>query len=309
MDENKNDDLLLAWNIKPPFQFLKIEDELGFNSQNMIVDTTSGVLLKSVSDKCRETFIESLEIQNFAAENGAPVPRVLSTVENSLVHEGSGNCYGLMEFCSSDNQVDAQERPIWVAHSLAQLHTVLRDCPIVPENKSGYDWLTNEEWNLIKNELENSSSEDPFGANVLEYFEICQSISKKMSDASPTQLVHLDCHPANVCFPAAGLPRIIDFGHIQQVPRMLALSFCCHRFAGFDNRMTSEFYEAYSATEPLENTEIKLHWKYLILESSRRINYLLRQHFFESETKWDFELNRKLEVIQQAVFKMMESRI
>jgi len=120
-------------------------------------------------------------------------------------------------------------------------------------------------------------------------------------NCSPAQPVHQDCHPANVLFRSPNEAVILDFGHILNHERMLAIAFSCHRFAGFETAAVREFLRAYHAIDPLFPDEAAAYPLFVGKECLRRIHYLLRLHFFDGDTRWDFELERKLAVWHEAM--------
>ena len=82
---------------------------------------------------------------------------------------------------------------------------------------------------------------------------------------------------------------------------MLAIAFSCHRFAGFDAEAVRAYLHAYHAADPLLPEEIAAYPLYLGKECLRRIHFLLRLHFIDGDSSWNFELERKLAVWREAM--------
>lgn len=297
LDLTNNEVVSQGWGLEAGVNIQPVSDELGINSQNLVVEsTTAKYLLKSVPVSQHDLFVESLRIQEHCEQQGAPVPGVLRTSDGQVCLEHGSHCYAMMEFVESksDNQIDAV---LSTAKSLASLHDALRTCSIVPSTKTVYQDLSPAEVHQIKELTAARSS--AFQREVEEFFVLRSVIPPIDTTTSPEQLVHLDCHPGNVRFPQNTSATIIDFGHIQKMPRMLAVSFACHRFAGLDLKQVQSFFDAYSSLDPLNEKEIDSHWSFVAAECVRRINCLLRLHFFEGCQDWDFELSRQMDTLRQ----------
>lgn len=276
-----------------------VSGELGVNSQNLLVRYASGpMVLKSVPVKSSVQLEQAMAIQEFCFENHAEVPKVFRTTEGALINKADGRAWALIEYIPSIPHSDEAilEK---TALALAKLHQVLLDCPVEPSPKTGYQPLSTEEIALIDSKV--SGSNDPFDVNTRCFLDMTSSLGGWESLESEIQLTHLDCHPGNLILSPADQLYVIDFGHIQRVPRMLAVSFCCHRLAGFDCRQTEVFLEAYSRIQRLSSSEQAKHFQFIAWESARRICFLLRHHFFEGHRDWDFELARKLSTLKEAL--------
>ena len=295
-----DDALRSGWNISEPYQLLPVSSEFGINSQNLVIETThQKFLLKSMPREAEDSFEENLGIQDFAAQAGAPVPGIYRTSNtNRLCLASDQSCWALMQFIEAGNN-PRYDRIELVASALAALHVRLEDCPIIPRTKTRYHLLDDAEIRQIQDAY--ADGDHDFQVDWSDFWRYLEHFSELNRVISPPQTTHLDCHTYNLIFANDESVFIVDFGHVQNIDRMLAIAFCCHRFASWNSRLVRRFYDAYQAIQPLANGEVAGHYYFVAWEAIRRICFLLRENFFHRNPQWNFELPRQLSTLRKSL--------
>jgi len=281
-----------------------VEREPGVHSSNFIIETEyRRYLLKAVSEEEIAPLQEAVQIQDYCYQRKASVPRLFPRTDNGeWILCNNGCAWVLMEYCEVSPFQGKLTEVQAAADALARLHTVLRGYNGSIAVRPRYCDLSIDE--IQKFERASCENSDTFHQQVVQF---CKDWQKMMEQCrypqrcSPTQPLHQDGHPGNVLFRSQDQAVIFDFAHILNHERMLAIAFSCHRFAGFDAYAVRAYLRAYHAVDPLLPEEIAAYPLFLAKECLRRIHFLLRLHFFDGDSSWNFEMERKLSVWREAM--------
>ena len=281
-----------------------IGDEHGIHSLNYAVTVRklhSGrkVLLKRVPAGDVGALAQAMRVQAHCATAVAPVASVIPTDDGALID----GMFAVQAWCDGVAFDDSDEQAYQVGQALGAVLAALKDCPPPFADDSVFADLNAGEMDAVLAAVANDDS--AFGRTVAELAPGLAATHAALDQAlamaeSPTQAVHLDCHPGNVLFDDHGRAVIVDFGNVFVRPRMLAAAFACHRFAGFAEDRVKCFFNAYQESQSLTGAELDRYPLFVAKEAMRRVNKILRGHFFNDEPRWDFELPRQLAFAREA---------
>ena len=290
-----------------------VSNEHAVHSKNFVVSVGASdryvvqkYLLKKVVAGLTEEIERSAEIQEYCNQMGAPTPAMIRRSDGGgLVATIGGSAYTMQEYHDGVPFTGTLEEIESVALSLAQLHRTLRGLPYNVPDASIFGDLSSSELSSIRGEVIHGET-SPFTGKVSQIIDELPLIYTLFEPITtyrdvPRQAVHLDCHVQNVIFPSKHDAVVLDFGNIFYIEKMLAVSFACHRFAGFTPSSVQTFLNAYQRIDPLAPEELYLFPLFVAREAIRRVNKVLRSHFFERNERWDFELTRQFGFWQDAM--------
>jgi len=285
-------------------EVMPIGDEHGIHSLNYAVTVRkrhSGrkVLLKRVPETDADALAQAMRVQAYCATAGAPVASVIPTDAGALVD----GVFAVQAWCDGVAFDDSDAQVTSVGRALGAVHAALANCPAPFADDGVFADLSAGEIDAVLAAVANDDS--AFGRTVAELAPGLAATHAALDQAlamaeSPTQAVHLDCHPSNVLFDDRGRAVIVDFGNVFVRPRMLAAAFACHRVAGFAEDRVTGFFDAYHKAQSLNDAELSRYPSFVAKEAMRRVNKILRRHFFNDEPRWDFELPRQLGFAREA---------
>ena len=293
-----------------------VSKEYAIHSRNFVVSVGENrhvqkYLLKKVTGDLEEELERSSEIQEYCNQKGAPTPAMIHRSDGKGIVAAFGDCaYTMQEYHDGAPFTGTTEEIGSVALSLAQLHLTLRDLPHTVPDASIFGDLTLSEVSSIRGEIMQSES-SPFAYNVNQIIDELPAIYTLFEPITtyrdvPRQAIHLDCHLQNVIFSNKHDAIVLDFGNIFYLEKMLAVSFACHRFAGFAPSPVQTFLKSYHRIDPLTSEELYLFPLFVAREAIRRVNKVLRSHFFECNERWDFELTRQFGFWQDAMEQLRQ---
>ena len=290
-----------------------IPQEHGINSANLLVIVENGkasqrYVIKSTARGKADSLGRSMAIQHFCHERNAPVPATIPGHNGELVSLDGDKAYVLQEYCGGQPMRGTRSEIEDVARALARVNLVLSQYTGGISDPSPYADLTTDELEAV---VTRDSPDTP-----TEFTSKAMGIVGDLSGAYreydsiaasgdlPVHPTHLDCHPMNTVFSADHRVVVLDFGHVQRVPRMLSAAFACHRFTGFDAGWVGAFINAYHSIDSLSPMEVERYPLFVAREAIRRVNYILRSHFFGGDTSWDFDFGKQIGIWRDAVSHM-----
>ena len=255
-----------AWNGLGVITSIEPVAEQGINSVNYVVSCrrkggTFRYLLKTVAPAEADQLERSATVQELCSTHGAPVPPVVRCPDTGdRIVCRNDRAYALFGYCEGMPFQGTVEEATAVATTLARVHRVLRTCVGTFPDPPMYQDLTEAECATIRAALPRRPV-DALETLVAQTLPGLPSIYRAVTDALgvhpwPAQVVHLDCGIDNVRFRRRGESALeavlLDFGHLIDGPRILAVSFAGHRFAGIEPARVQAFLAAYHAIDALE---------------------------------------------------------
>ena len=207
----------------------------------------------------------------------------------------------LRYFYQGKPYVGSREEKMAAARELAKLNNVLSSFdPTVIRTK--YRFLTDNEINTVR---ERCKSGGQFEQAVLENLEWIIELSNEIGPMYAPErrcysLQHWDYHTENIIITNNNeIAAILDFEHIEAVPKNLSVAFACDRFSDNVCEMF-EFIDAYrKVDESLCIDEIKEFPALIKWEALCRINYVLQLHFFEHNSMWNKAYSKQVEILKR----------
>ncbi len=273
------------------------------NSKNFVISLSnrkSFVLKESVVNERIRKGIEMLE-KCFLS--GIRVPETIRTKDGLLWVEINNRIYSLYRFYEGKQFSGSAEQVCDAARHLALLHKFLKRQNIRIKPNPMYDFLDNNEIRNIESKIKNAEFDLKVRRLLKDLHEFYENANKDVAGLKfPRQLIHGDFIPENTLFRNGELLVFFDFGSIYFSERIADVAFSCHRFARVMPDMEKcmkMFLDSYSTENHLYRKEIRAVPFFIKREVVRRINYILRSHFFENKKEWDFELDKHINILKE----------
>jgi Ser/Thr protein kinase RdoA (MazF antagonist) len=183
------------------------------------LQTDSGRLYLKMSESA-ESANRHLDLLEYLAAAGLPVPRYIATVAEQRFAVDAGTAYWLSRQLPGDHfeqfrgpgGLKQVER---LATNLGELHGVLGRAP----NSERFPVFRESAEQLLTTLL---ARETPF--NVARLQRLRGQVGSVMQ--LPKQLIHRDFHRGNVLFTGAALSGLLDFDLVHQGPRLFDVCYC-----------------------------------------------------------------------------------
>ncbi len=274
------------------------------NSKNFrfFVSDETGFLLKEFLDIKNVPYILRT-IQNCFLD-GSKVPEIIKTKKNKLFAKKDDKIYCLFKYYKGDefNKTIKQIRE--TGKNLGVLHKSLKKNYFKINRDARYNFLDERLIENIKNKIKSKHLKDEFDIKFLGIIHNVKEFYKDNKKALrgvefPKQLIHGDFHPKNVIFNGDKLRVILDFGAMHFSERVKDVAFSCHRFASLvpNKNAINEFKDSYLSENGLTDDEINFIPEFIKKEALHRISYILKSHYFENDTKWDFDLDKHIKFL------------
>lgn len=259
----------------------------------------------------------------FLESQAAAVAHLLPTIDDQTFSQQGSKPYCLYNFIDGEHFDGSREEIREAAISLAYLHKALQNLPFVSEilGQKG-SFLTHDRNQLLAllALAEQKGPQDDFENVVLihteEFREASSGIDFAALESLPTQVIHQDLHPHNLMFDKDGKFRaFLDFDTLTISQRARDVAYAMHRLARTYGQMTERkkdvgvdirdraqvFLDVYLSMNDLTEPEIRA-LPTLIADHTliKIITTHLQQHYLEDDTKWDFDLPKKIAVLREA---------
>lgn len=280
---------------------LEREEGRNVNSKNFKIKNITGepFLLKAVSKENKQ-LPAKIEIAAKCRNKMAKLPELAVSRKGDSYVEGDSWFFILMKYYSGDKFCHKSEEIKSAARSLAILNQKLKKFKKVFKRSSLYQDLNEPDLMVIRKSL----GEDKFSRlvrrlceNLLEnYKEVNLAIR---GDIGNNQLAHMDYHVDNVLFRDNKVEVILDIDAVLFVPELQSLAFAADRFCQ-NSEEVRIFVEGYQSEGiKLSTKELKLLRFFAKREALNRINYILRSHFFEKNSDWNFDLGKHVRALKK----------
>lgn len=280
----------------------KIKNEHGINSRNYIVeliikDEIKKYILKIISDS-DDNFFKKIKIHNKLFNQNIKVPEIIKTRADHLFVEDKNQIYLLLKYYSGTQFKKRKSQIFSAAKNLALINNKLGEIDITLNRNSKYDNLNYEEIKKIK-KMSNLNNE--FESKI---FSLCDvlpklyaKINNKLNEINKKQLVYLDYHPKNVLFDDEEVLVIFDIDSIISSFEIQAVSFGLDRFC--NNKIEEKlFIKEYTKVNSNIKLDISLVPYFIQKEALHRINYIIRDYYFNNDNGWIFELDKHIKKIR-----------
>ncbi|MFC2061383.1 phosphotransferase [Elusimicrobiota bacterium] len=286
-------------------EIVSLEEETccGINSQNFILKLSSGQqLLLKVIPECNEAIVRKIEIIDRCRQSGIKVPEVIRT-KNDELYAAIDDKYllFLLKYYSGAKCRFSGEEIVSAGAHLSRLNKKLGEVHDVFFRSHLYDDLGTEELAQIKQVIDTGDGFQKTGAGLLGRLpRLYKKVNDKVkSHKKKIQLVHIDYHPQNVLFKDQEVQVILDFDSIVTAPELQSVAFACDRFANNIEEMKLFLNGYCRKDEPLSQESMGLIPFYIQREALSRINYILRSCFFYQDDKWNFDLDKHVEILEK----------
>lgn len=280
----------------------KVKNEHGINSRNYIVelimkDGIKKYILKIISDS-DDNFFKKIKIHNMLFNQNIKVPEIIKTRDDHLFIEDKNQIYLLLKYYSGTQFKKRKSQIFSSAKNLALINKKLEEIDIKLDRNSNYDNLKDEEIKKIK-KMSNLNNE--FENNIFNLCDILPElyakINNKLNGINKKQLVYLDYHPKNVLFDDEEVLVIFDIDSIISSFEIQAFSFGLDRFCSNKNEEKT-FIKGYTKINSNIKSDISLIPYFIQKEALHRINYIIRNYYFNNNNRWVFELDKHIKKIR-----------
>jgi len=250
---------------------------------------------------------DKLKIFDGCFEAGVKTAEIIKTKGGSYFVKEPDFIEICFRYYEAQEYTGSKEERTAAARELGKLNNALSRYKKEFRRSKLYDFLTEDEFDTIKQAC---TDMDEFEKTVSENIEQLRELTKRLSPKFDTvnysyRLEHFDYYPKNIIFKDGDVVAILDFDSIKSVPKHLSVAFACDRFSekatgpGKISQMI-EFIQAYKDTNNDLSTEEILKIPTLIKwEALRRINYILRSHFFGQDSSWNKEIGHQMDIIKR----------
>ena len=183
------------------------------------LQTASGCFYLKTSESA-ESAERHLDLLEYLAGAGLPVPRYIATVAEQRYAVDAGTAYWLSRKLPGDHFEQfrgptGRKQVERLATHLGELHGVLSRVP----NSERFPVFRDSAGQLLEMLL---ARENPFDVARL------QRLRAKVDSVEqlPKQLIHRDFHRGNVLFTGEALSGLLDFDLVQQGPRLFDVCYC-----------------------------------------------------------------------------------
>lgn len=311
---------MISENYKSRGEVLKVEKGRGYsiNSQNYIVYFSNGekAICKYLPKADIGSLAGLLSITKFCEKNGAKVPIILKSDSGKLINRYKTGAFYLTFFSDGEFFHGSIKEIKDFAKEIAVLHKQLKKCQIeyeAPVSADKYKHLSPKEIDSVDSKIKEKDEPSDFDRYVMENIEFLQrhyehGRNKKEEinkNEISLQYIHYDLHPGNVLFNDGKTGVILDLNSIRKGELVRDIAFACYRFAVYKTNNKDEirkrrdaFLDSYLKKNQLTEEEKNNLQYYFINECLNRISYILREHYFENDTTWSFDLKKHINNIK-----------
>jgi hypothetical protein len=284
------------------------------NSSNLVLSLSSGkkALCKLIPNETASKISPLLSIVDYCSSKGAKIQKVYQTDSSRLAIDSDSGVVYVTSYFEGGHFNGSDSELSDFAKELAIFHKIIKDCPHEYDSgfpPDGYRLLDSVEYEkILSSALKKKTDFDSYAAEVLPFLHDVtnQNIRNfKSLDPGPVQMIHGDLHTANVVFNNAKTAAILDLNSVWKGELARDVAFACCRFAmsetGDPNlimRRWRLFLDSYKKESPGADFNDSLIRYYYINESLRRASYILRNHYFNGDTKWSFDLKKHIKNIE-----------
>ncbi|NDF47858.1 MAG: hypothetical protein EB158_06660 [Nitrosopumilaceae archaeon] len=285
------------------------------NSINFLVESKSGNYVLHSYDSLNAKRTEKIcRILYRCKQNNANVSEPILNNKNRFI-DTRRKLY-LTKFYDGNFFSNSSGQLCDLAKNIAQLHKVLKTIKAnitADNNQKYYKLLSNKEFEAITR-LANKklySYDKLISKNIRLLNSVTEYLKNTDHVRKYSQLIHSDLHPKNVLFNNSKLAVILDFGAMRKGSPIEDIAFTSFRFSLFANQQNTDikntmkkFLKIYLSFNKLkiEFEDEEYFLKKMILQ---RINYIVRNRYFDNSNLWISDTQKHLSSLKLAdsIFK------
>jgi Ser/Thr protein kinase RdoA (MazF antagonist) len=250
---------------------------------------------------------DKLEIFDGCFEAGVKTAEIIKTKGGSYFVKEPDFIAICFRYYEAEEYGGSQEERGAAAKELGKLNNALSTYKKEFRRSKLYDFLTEDEFDTVKQACTDMGEfEKLVSGNIERLREFTERLSPKFNpDHYCYRLEHFDYYPENLLFKDGDVAAILDFDSIKSVPKHLSAAFACDRFsekATGPEKISQmiEFIQAYKDTNTdLSAEEISKIPDLIQWEALKRVNYILRSHFFGRDNSWNKEIGHQMDIIKR----------
>lgn len=296
------------------------------NSNNFRITAGSGTFLLKAShlnNSKKQELINDCIL--YCEKKNIPAPHIIFTKSKQSYVKTTAGLYCLYDFIDGEHFDGSKRELVNAAAEVAKLIKVLETIPYQDKIKNisrfsyHHPGLLRKAIIMALKSRSKSTVDKLVKKHYQEILKSSQMVSKSLNNLKtlPCQVVHGDLHPHNMMFEPKSkkLLTFLDFDTLEYTPRVRSVAHAMHRLARTYGERTERkteigqniqsrlklFLKSYLNYGSLTPQEIKLASLVLQDRELKGIMIILKSHYMERNPEWDFDLEKRITTLSEAV--------